>query len=106
MSILDRGLWGPCFSPMRDNASFEASGNQSVFRVPIWDLQNDSSSPKLLESDCKRCLEIIPKPPKYILVDPSKHMQFIVWKPLWVTWGGVVNQLLFFLFQVPTFLGY
>ena len=52
--------WG-CQSVLRP---FESSGNQSVFQVPISDLQNDSSSPNVLESDSKQCPKIIPKPPK------------------------------------------
>ena len=61
------GLGGPTSPPWGTKPvlrAFEGSGNQSVFRVPISDLQNDSSSPKVLESDSKQCPKMIPKPPK------------------------------------------
>ena len=49
---------------------------------PICELKNYHWKPKVFECDSKWWPKVPPKPLKWLWVGPSKHLVFIVWKPL------------------------
>ena len=90
------GRCGEHMRPMGDRrAKCQFSSDWKLLKMFCFSTcaSHERLSPKIMKSEPKQGsnqgLKVTPKPFKWIWMDPSKHMVFMVFEALWATWGWV-----------------